>query len=110
MIRLFTKEVVDGFIKENFQRLNDYFQKDPWRKGSWRFVTKTLTAGTYPATLTFPHGFPFIPKDVLPLSVSPQTATATWNTDDFDRTNLSVTISAALTVRAYVGRYEETTT
>lgn len=107
IIKLFTTEIADRFIQENFRRLSRYFQDDAWRKGNWSFVEYQLTAATYPKTIELTHRLGFVPKDVLSLSVSPDSETVLWNTDSFTRTTLSVTVTAACTVRAYIGRYEE---
>ena len=111
MIQLFTTEILDEKIRENFRRLLAFFRDDGWQKGNFKFMELTLASDVavgYTATLEVTHRLGFVPKDVVTTSVVPSTETATWNYESFTRTTLSVTISAAVTVRAYVGRYGET--
>jgi hypothetical protein len=111
LIQLFTIEILDEKIRENFRRLIAFFRDDPWQKGNFKFLELTLASDVtvgYPATLTVPHRLGFVPKDVVQTGTFPSTSTVTWNFESFTRTTLSVTISAAVVVRAYVGRYGET--
>ena len=111
MIQLFTIEILDEKIRENFRRLLSFFKDDPWQKGNFKFMELTLASDTatgYPATMEVSHRLGFVPKDVVQTSVLPTSVTVTWNYASFTRTTLSVTISAAVTLRAYVGRYGET--
>lgn len=110
MIKLFIPEVVDRYVRDNFRRLSDYLRDEPFRKGRFRFLEMELasdTAGGYPADITYPHGLGFQPQDVIVTSVSPDTVTVLPQYDSFDRTNVVFNITAACTVRAYVGRYGE---
>ncbi len=111
LFKLFRAEIADKFSRENFAKIGDYLQDEPFRKGQFKFLeidlTRATPAGGYPATLDTPHGLSFIPKDVIMTAVIPGTATVTWNYDSFTRSYLNLTISAAVTIRAYVGRYGE---
>lgn len=109
--KLFKTGVTDPLVQENFTKLDEYLQNEPFRKGQFKFMELDLTlatpAGGYPATLDIPHGLGFIPKDIVVTAVVPGTATVVWNWNDFTRTYLNATISAAVVIRAYVGRYGE---
>lgn len=110
MIKFFTSEIVDRYVRENFQKLAAYLKDEPFRKGRFRFIEKDLATDTvtgYPADVSFPHQLGFQPKDVLLLSVSPDSVTVTPKYDSFTRTHATFNISAACTIRAYVGRYGE---
>jgi hypothetical protein len=109
MIRFFQKEIVDRYVRENFQKLSSYLRDDTWRKGNFKFFTHTFTTNEVAAgQISLPHNLGFVPKDVIVLSVSnPDSATVTWHYDDFTRENVAVTASAVCTVRAYVGVYKE---
>lgn len=107
-IQLFDREITDKHTRENFVRIRQYVKGDSWGKGRFIFFEKDLAAKTYPAAVSFLHGLNFQPKDVIPLAITPDTATATWKYDSFSRDSVYLTISAACTIRAFIGRYEET--
>lgn len=101
----FLAEVVDKFSRENFKYLDKKVFNDAVLKGRFVFFERALEAAVYPATLNVFHGLDFIPADVIQTSFLG--GTVTWNYSLFTRTYVSVTISAAVTVRFYLGRYEE---
>ena len=105
------KNFKDTHLTENFAKISDHVNNDPLAKGRFIFreyVLKKDTAGSsYPATLTFAHGLNFAPIDIIQLYQNPTSASVTWNHENFDRTNISVTIDAEVTVRIYLGRYGE---
>lgn len=107
VLTYFTREIEDIYIRENFQRVRDYLRNDPVSRTQFTFLTHTFdTASTYSATLDIAHGAGFQPKDIILLSITDDdAATITWNYDDFTETTLNVTVSAACTIRAFVGRY-----
>ena len=117
-VKLLKNEIKDPLAQENFQKLDDYLQNEPFRKGSFKFMELALAQVTatlgYPAYVSVEHGLNFIPKDILTLSlfpsVDPVTSSYTsvnWDYSAFTRTHLFATIPTAVTVRAYVGRYGE---
>jgi hypothetical protein len=112
MIRFFLSELVDDLVRQNFRKLDAYLRDEPFRKGGFRFVERSLdkesAAATFPALVAFQHQLGFQPKDVILTSVSPDTVTVTPKYDSFTRTTVTFEISAPCTVRAYIGRYEET--
>ncbi len=105
-LKLFTSEIADKLVRQNFDRLAEYIRSDPLRKGNFTFREIPFTGTGFPKTVVLAHNLSFIPKDVLQLYVS-NAATLVWNYDSFTRTHLSVTVSAACTARFFVGRYEE---
>jgi hypothetical protein len=109
LLKLFTTEIADKYIRENFLRLDKYLRADVFGRCQFRFFEYTVeNRGTFPLTLEVPHSLGFRPKDIITLSVADSdAATLAWNYDDFTRTNLSFTVSAACTIRAFVGRYGE---
>lgn len=109
-LKLNLVEIVDRFVRENFKKLDDYLRSDVFRKGSFQFYEFEVasdTAHAYPAVVAVRHNLGVEPKDVIVTSVSPDTVTATVKYDSFTRTKLSFRVSAACTIRAYVGRYGE---
>lgn len=111
LIKLLISEITDNLIRENFKRLNDFIVGDILRKGNFKFFTYTVVeqpTTSYPLTLSIIHNLGFQPKDIIQLSVSnPDSATVTWNYDDFSMTHVNFTVSAACTVRVFLGRYED---
>jgi len=104
MLKLRVDEVKDSVARENFQKLDNEFSQSPILKGTWRFVEITFSGAV--ANFKYPHGLGFIPKDKIELSVSGP-GDLVWNYDDFDRTNIDLTTTGALTVRALVGKVSE---
>lgn len=110
LLKLFTTEVQDKFVRENFQRLERYFRADPLAKSQLTFFELELASDTtagYPVSVTYPHRLGFRPTDVIQLSISPDDATVIWEYGSFTRENLSIYIAEAVTVRALIGRYGE---
>lgn len=105
-IRLpFLAEIADSYIRENFKFLDKHLLGDSLLKGKFVFYEKTLSSATYPATLTIPHGLDFIPKDVIQTSCVG--GNVLWYNELFTRTNITLLITGPLTVRFFLGRYEE---
>ncbi len=97
--------ITDEATKRGFEVVKKCVLSEPLVNASFRLFEITFgAAGTYPVA----HGFGYIPTDVLQSRVS-AAATVTWNYDSFTRTDLSVTVSGACTVRAFIGRFEEET-
>ncbi len=111
MINFFLSEITDRFVRQNFEKLAGIVNKAPFRKGLFRFIECKLAnesaAATYPASVTFLHELGFQPKDLILVSVSPDTVTVRPKFDSFTRTHVAFVISAPCTLRFYVGRYEE---
>ena len=108
MIFLFRREIEDQHIQTNFERIQTYLNEDTLGKGVFKFFEIFLEdkSGAYPATLKYAHNLNYVPKDVILTNVS-SGVTVTFNYDSFDNTNLDITISGATTIRAFIGRYEE---
>lgn len=109
LLDLFQTEIPDRFIRENFARIMRFARDDVFSKGKFQFFEYTVNpTGTFPKTLAIMHGLNFQPKDVITLSVaSPDTATLVWNYDKFSMTHINFTISGGCTIRAFLGRYGE---
>lgn len=111
---LFSKEIKDEYTQENFVRLVDYFRNDAYTRTRFKFfefvipeVTRTpAIALVYPYTAVIPHYLGFLPKDVITLH-NLNNVTLTWNYTAFTKNNVSFTVSAATTIRALIGRYED---
>jgi len=106
LLKLFSSQILDKYVRQNFDYIAEYVRGDCFRKGNFAFREYTFGGTGYPKTTTVAHNLGFIPKDLIQLSATGG-ATLVWDYDSFDRTNLKVTVSAATTARVYVGRYEE---
>jgi hypothetical protein len=110
MIKLLFNEIADKIVRENFKKLDDFVRDNVFRKGNFLFMELRLAsdaAHAYPATVSVRHSLGSKPKDVIITALSPDTVTVTPKFDSFTRTHLYFTISAAVTLRGYVGRYGE---
>jgi hypothetical protein len=106
MLRLLKNEIEDPKVQENFQRLEDFLRDFPLSNGVFKFFVLALTAASYPATVRVPHTLGFAPKDVLQTSVI-GSGSVTWVYSQFTKSELVLSISGPVTVRAFVGSYAE---
>lgn len=103
MLKLFLAEITDLFIRKNFEKIADAINKNVLLSGQWRFVEITFTGAA--TNFRYKHNLNFAPKDVIQTSLI-GAGTITWNYDRFNSDYLDITTSGALTVRAFVGRYD----
>lgn len=103
MIALFTTEIADKWIRENFRRLKDLIRDDPFFRGRFKFFQ--ITVDDIVTERQYRHGLGYVPKDVLTTSISG--ADIIWHYDQFTSTHVVFSTSGATTIRAYIGRYEE---
>ena len=110
LLKLFKTEIVDQYLRENFSRIEKYAAESIFDKGNFSFfqfaLGSDITVG-YPATFDVQHRLSFRPTDVIQISVSPDDAVVTWNSDSFTRSTVNITVDKACTVRAFIGRYGE---
>ena len=104
MIEAFVDTIADQAVKDAFRRVLQQLNAIPQIKGTWRFIEIPLTAAVTNRRIT--HGLGFRPKDVIHLSNSGG-ATVTYHYDSFTRDYIQITTSAATTIRALVGSYQE---
>ena len=98
------QELEDPIVRENFTRVRDEVNDQPFLRGKWRFVELTFLAAV--TNFEFAHNLGFIPKDVIQTSLTGAGA-LTWNYSSFDRTSVSITTTGACVVRAFIGTYFE---
>lgn len=104
MIKFFLAEIADKYIRDNFQRITDYFSKDVFSKSQFSFFEYTFGAAA--TSIDVSHNAGFVPLDVIMLSVT-NGETVTFHYDNFTRTTLRVTATGACRVRAFIGRHAE---
>jgi hypothetical protein len=102
MIRLLYEGLVDPLIKDLFKKLADYLNAQHLLKADFIFKEITFTAAR--TNMKVPHGLNKVPRDLIQLSVTNGIA-VTWNYDLFSNTELDVTVSAAGSVRFFIGTY-----
>lgn len=106
-VELNLQNIIDEEIKVNFDKLREFINEDfVLARFDGKFFEVAFTGAGTNALIA--HGLGFIPKDVIHLSQrNSDSATVTYNYDDFTDTYMSITVSAATTVRFYVGSYRE---
>lgn len=105
MLRVISESLADKNARDLINSLLDQLNAIPLIRGSWQFVTFTVSTAT--ANYKFPHRLGFVPKDVIQLSVTGG-GSITWNYSNFSSTQLDVTTAGGeVTVRAFVGTYQE---
>jgi hypothetical protein len=103
MLKLFFKEIIDNYVRENFKRLEAYLMSQAILSGNWRFVEITFAAAV--TNSKYKHNLNFTPRDVIQTSKT-GAGTLTWNYSLFDETNLDITTTDACVVRAFIGKYD----
>ena len=100
MLNLLTTQIVDTYVRENFQRIIDFFRKTPVLE-NFQLVTFTATGAT---TVKIAHKLGYVPKDVIQLRKVGAGA-VTWDYESFDIDYVYATVTGACEVRAFVGTY-----
>lgn len=103
-ISFFLEEIDDEYIRENFKKLSDAILAEAVLKGEFKFFSIPVAAAG--ANLIFKHNLSFVPRDIIMTNVS-NGAAVTWIYDSFTSTNLVFTVTAACTIRAFIGTYAE---
>jgi hypothetical protein len=92
----------DEKVRESLQWMYEYIIAQPLLNGKFEFLTVTVTSAV--TDLAVPHNLPFVPKDIILTSVS-NSATVTFKYDSFTSSTITLTTSAACTVRFFGGSY-----
>lgn len=100
---LLKKEIEDLYTQENFKRLGEYYLQDALTRCKFEFLTLTTTGSVTNFKLV--HKLGYVPKDVI-LMHNLNNATVTFSYASFDSTSITLTVSAATTLRMLVGRYD----
>jgi len=102
-LKIFTSEVVDTVIRDNFTSIRNFFDKNS------QFIGFSLLEFEVNSAVTnekIPHSLGFQPKDLVQTSKI-GSGTITYNYDKFDSTNLDITTTGPCKIRAYVGTHKE---
>lgn len=95
--------VQDPAVQDILQSIRDFLRDFPLFSGNWKFFE--LSFSQVEVNKKIPHNLGFQPKDIIQTSLT-GLGDVEWNYDDFDSTNLDVTVNGACVVRAFIGRYE----
>lgn len=98
------EEIEDPLVRENFQRLIEFFQQQSLLQGVFKHFQITIPQAV--TNYRYRHGLGFQPKDVIQSSLTGVGA-LTWNYASFDKEYVSITTTGPCVVRAFIGRYEE---
>lgn len=102
-LNIVTETVKDEAAREGFKIVQDTWNQEPLLVSDFKHFEIAFTGA---GTLLIAHGLGFTPTDVI---TTWNTAGATWNYDSFTSTDLSITVTGAGTVRAFIGAYKENT-
>lgn len=105
-MRLLLKGITDILTRENFKMIESGFNNEAILRGNFKFFEFTISDGV--TNLRLQHRLGFRPMDVITTYVSDQESVI-WNYSEFTDEFLDITTSGACTVRAFIGRYGEST-
>lgn len=103
-MKLLIKEIVDIYIRENFQKLSNFLSEQKILRGQWAFIN--ISESGVVTQKPYSHGQKFVPKDVI-LTSSIGAGTLSFNYALFDEKYIYITTTGAVNARAFVGRYDE---
>lgn len=95
------KEIQDIYARKNFENLQQYFATENQLQG-FKFFELVFTKAE--TNKKFAHGLTITPRDLIVTSVT-GSGTVQFNTGLFDKTNLDISTTGAVTVRFYIGSY-----
>lgn len=101
---LLNKEIQDEYVRENFERIKRDLEAQQILSGFWNFFEVEFTQ--LGVKVPFKHNLKFIPKDIIILSVE-GSRNFYFNYEDFDATNLYITVTAPCRVRFLAGNYRD---
>lgn len=101
---LILKNITDVYIRENFKRLNLFFQTTALLRPDFKFF-EIANADAY-TNKKVPHGLGYKPLDVIQTSII-GAGNIIFNFDKFDDKNLDITTTGACTVRCFIGTYKQ---
>lgn len=103
---LYRAEIEDIYVRENFLRTQAFLRDQPLLKGHFTFKQYVVTAAT--TNLRLLHKLSFTPLDAIITYKSDPTVTVTLNQNLWDADEIDFTTSGAVTIRMFLGRFEDT--
>jgi hypothetical protein len=101
---LLNKEIQDQYSRENFVRLKRELEAQQILNGNWRFFEQEFTQTG--VKIPVKHNLSFVPRDIIILSEEGD-RNSYFNYENFDATNLYVTISKPVRLRFLAGRFDD---
>lgn len=96
--------IKDPVIRDIVRQVVEQYRGNPLSRGQWRFYELVIQKAV--AGYQYAHGLGFVPKDVL-VSSQVGAGLATFAPASFDRTNIVLSTTGPVTVRFFLGRYDE---
>lgn len=90
-------------IEDNFDRIRQYTDNLLMGRFEGAHVEYVIEGAV--TNLRLPHGLNFQPKDIIETSRT-GAGSLTWNYALFDREEIDITTTGAVTVRAFIGVYD----
>lgn len=95
--------IEDKVIREYLREIEDEFNRQSILKGKWIFSELNITQAE--TNKKIPHNLGFQPKDIIQLSAI-GSGSITWNYSLFDKTNINISTSGPVIIRAFIGTYK----
>lgn len=105
MLNLIINELNDKLVRDNFVKLAETLDPNPFVDGQFKHFEITFTQAV--TGLNIPHGLGFKPNDLIQTSKT-GSGNITWNYTEFDEVNIDVTTDGACVVRVLLGRVSQT--
>ncbi len=99
---LIFKDVKDDYVRENFTRIQNYFNDDTISKGQWKHFDLEFTTAV--TNRLVPHRLPYKPLDLIQ-TFKTGAGNITFNYSAFSDENISITTTGACRVRFFLGRF-----
>lgn len=110
-VDLNASRITDGYVRDNFNKLNEVLQPNPFINGDFRLFTATITGNQ--TGFKIPHNLKFIPKDAILTQAtwSDTVGTISLNYRDATETAFFVTVAGlssdeSVDIRLLLGRIE----
>lgn len=104
ILRILIKEIADRYVRENFQRLQNFIDKENILRGNFQYVEIVFTKAEN--NYKHKHNLDFTPNIAFLAWVS-DSAAVTLNYDEFDSEDINITVDKACTIRLFIGSYKE---
>lgn len=103
---LYRSEIEDPYIRENFIRTQNFLRDQPLLKGHFTFKQYAIQAATNNFRVL--HKLSFTPLDAIVSYQSDPTVTVTLNQNLWDAQFIDITTTGPVTIRMFLGRFEDT--
>ena len=103
-IDLRSDKIVDKNIRDSFQATEEYLQSQVLLQGQWKHFTLDFEEAV--SNFRWPHGFNFVPVDILMTCIQGDQRIV-FHYEDFDFENIYLTVQGPVRIRFFAGRYED---